>query len=146
MHTVLAEPPAFGALIKAWRARRAVLHEHHAAVAVTQGLLQIVDEEERGHFREVLAQEIVELARPVPHPDVDAAATLVAKARQALAEEGLSVSVACFEPADRPVLTDPQGILEGMAISPGSTLYAPLQAPRRKRPPTSLRPRPSWRT
>jgi molecular chaperone HtpG len=83
----------------------------HAGVLVVNAsglheadLLQIVEDEERGHFREVGAHEVVELARPVPHPDVDAAATLVTKADEALADEGLSVSVAGFEPADRPVL------------------------------------------
>jgi len=47
---------------------------------------------------------VVELARPVPHPDVPAAAALSAKARAAIAEEGLAVDVGSFEPADRPVL------------------------------------------
>ena len=44
--------------------------------------------DEHGHFREVAAAEVVELARPVPHPDVDAAAALSAKARAALADGG----------------------------------------------------------
>jgi molecular chaperone HtpG len=83
----------------------------HAGVLVVNAsglheadLLQIVDEEERGHFREVSAQDVVELARPAPHPDVDAAQTLVAKAHEALAGERLAISVASFEPTDRPVL------------------------------------------
>jgi hypothetical protein len=66
-------------------------------------LLQIVDADERGHFREVSAAEVVELAHPVPHPD-DLAQVLIAKAHDALAGEGLTIEVACFEPADRPVL------------------------------------------
>ena len=57
-----------------------------------------------GHFREVTAAEVVELARPVPHPDAPAAAALAAKARAAIAEAGLVVDVGSFEPADRPVL------------------------------------------
>jgi len=47
---------------------------------------------------------VVELARPVPHPDAPAAAALAAKARAAIAEAGLVVDVGSFEPADRPVL------------------------------------------
>jgi molecular chaperone HtpG len=67
-------------------------------------LLQIVDDVERGHFREVTAANVVELARPVPHPDVDAAEALAATATAALPGEDVEVVVASFEPADRPVL------------------------------------------
>jgi len=62
------------------------------------------DETDPGHFREVTAADVVELARPVPHPDAPAAAALAAKARAAIAEAGLVVDVGSFEPADRPVL------------------------------------------
>jgi molecular chaperone HtpG len=81
----------------------------HAGVLVVNAgglheaeLLSVV--EEPGHFREVTAAEVVELARPVPHPDAPAAAALSATARAAIAEDGLSVDVGSFEPADRPVL------------------------------------------
>ena len=81
----------------------------HAGVLVVNAgglheaeLLSVVDEP--GQFREVSAADVVELARPVPHPDVPAAGALSAKARAAIAEEGLAVDVGSFEPADRPVL------------------------------------------
>jgi len=81
----------------------------HAGVLVVNAgglheaeLLSVVDEP--GQFREVSAADVVELARPVPHPDVPAAAALSAKARAAIAQEGLTVDVGSFEPADRPVL------------------------------------------
>ena len=81
----------------------------HAGVLVVNAgglheaeLLSVVDEP--GQFREVSAADVVELARPVPHPDVPAAAALSAKVRAAIAEEGLAVDVGSFEPADRPVL------------------------------------------
>jgi molecular chaperone HtpG len=84
----------------------------HAGVLVVNAgglheaeLLSVVDDEgEPERFREVSAADVVELARPVPHPDVPAAAALSAKARAAIAEEGLAVDVGSFEPADRPVL------------------------------------------
>jgi molecular chaperone HtpG len=81
----------------------------HAGVLVVNAgglheaeLLSVV--EEPGHFREVTAADVVELARPVPYPDAPAAAALSATARAAIAEDGLSVDVGSFEPADRPVL------------------------------------------
>ena len=95
----------------------------HAGVLVVNAsglheadLLQIVDDAERSHFREVNASNVVELARPVPHPDVDAAEALAAKTRAALADEDVAVAVATFEPADRPALwwpTDPAAASAG---------------------------------
>lgn len=82
----------------------------HAGVLVVNagGLheaeLLTIANDEGGRFREVTAAEVVELARPEPHPDAPAAAALSAKARAAIAEEGLAVDVGSFEPADRPVL------------------------------------------
>ena len=124
----------------------------HAGVLVVNAsglheadLLQIVDEEERGHFREVGAQDVVELAHPTPHPDVDTAQTLVAKAREALAGERLDIGVASFEPADRPVLWWPVDTAEPpraalllnsannavkrlLTTPPGTDITAPLRA------------------
>jgi molecular chaperone HtpG len=101
----------------------------HAGVLVVNAsglheadLLQIVDEEERGHFREVGAQDVVELARPTPHPDVDTAQTLVAKAQEALTGERLEIGVAGFEPADRPVLWWPVETADPATGSPRATL------------------------
>jgi len=93
----------------------------HAGVLVVNAgglheaeLLDAVDE--HGHFREVAAAEVVELARPVPHPDLDAAAALTAKARAALADGNLGIEVGSFEPADRPVLWWPTGAGHGRMV------------------------------
>ena len=64
-------------------------------------LLRVVDEDE--HFREVTAHDVIALARPVPLADQRAVA-LIMKADRALYDEGVSVQVASFEPADRAAL------------------------------------------
>ena len=51
------------------------------------------------HFREVTAAEVVELARPVPHPDAPAAAALSATALRALYVTGLLAGRATPTPA-----------------------------------------------
>ena len=71
-------------------------------------LLQLVDDATPAHFREVTAHDVIALADPVPLDDQRAAA-LVAKAGRALHDERVSVQVASFEPADRPVLWWPAG-------------------------------------
>ena len=71
-------------------------------------LLQLVDDATPAHFREVTAHDVIALADPVPLDDQRAAA-LVAKAGRALHDERVSVQVASFEPADRPVLWWPDG-------------------------------------
>ena len=47
---------------------------------------------------------------------------LVTRAQQALADEGLAVRVACFEPADRPVLWWPAEAAESESVQPQATL------------------------
>ena len=71
-------------------------------------LLHLVDNGEDAHFREVTAHDVIALSDPVPLADHRAAA-LVAKAGQALHDEGIAVRVASFEPTDRPVLWWPAG-------------------------------------
>jgi len=71
-------------------------------------LLHLVDNGEDAHFREVTAHDVIALSDPVPLADHRAAA-LVAKAGRALHDERVSVQVASFEPADRPVLWWPAG-------------------------------------
>jgi molecular chaperone HtpG len=71
-------------------------------------LLHLVDNGDHAHFREVTAHDVIALADPVPLADHRAAA-LVAKAGQALHDEGITVRVASFEPTDRPVLWWPAG-------------------------------------
>jgi molecular chaperone HtpG len=66
-------------------------------------LLGLADGVEEGHFRDVSAREVVELARPQPLPE-HLAAPLITQAERALHDEQVSVIVAMFEPADRPVL------------------------------------------
>lgn len=83
---------------------------HSGGVVVDAGglheseLLEIVNRTEHDHFREVRAHDVATLVRLVPHPHADAAALLAARARRALRDEVLTVRVAEFEPADRPVL------------------------------------------
>lgn len=66
-------------------------------------LLRVVDDGQQAHFREVTAHEVIALADPVPLTDHRAEA-LVGKADRALHDQRVSVRVASFEPADRPVL------------------------------------------
>jgi hypothetical protein len=86
------------------------LAAHAGALVVNAGgsheaeLLQIINREEREHFREVQAREVAGLVRLTPHPDLELAVTLEGKARLALPGEAVVVQVAEFEPADRPVL------------------------------------------
>ena len=79
-------------------------------------LLRLVDDGEQAHFREVTDRDVVEMVGPVPHPDIALSRALAAKAQQALHDEDLSVEIAGFEPAERPVLwwpavvdDDPEG-------------------------------------
>jgi molecular chaperone HtpG len=67
-------------------------------------ILEIVGQEEDGHFREAQVQDVVDLADPTPYPDIELAGRLIAKAERALAGEDVFVQVASFEPSDRPVL------------------------------------------
>jgi len=67
-------------------------------------LLEMVNEGERDQFREIGSTDVVDLAKPVPYPDAEAAAALLARAEQALADERVTVRLASFEPADRPAL------------------------------------------
>ena len=83
----------------------------HAGVLVVNAsglheadLLETANKGESALFREIGARDVVELAKPVAPPDLEAAATLAARAEQALAGEQVRVQVAAFEPADRPVL------------------------------------------
>lgn len=78
-------------------------------------LLQIVNGDEREHFREVDAVDVVRMVRLRPHPAEEAAAALAVRAREALPDSSSHVRVAEFEPADRPVLWWPAG------RSPGPT-------------------------
>jgi molecular chaperone HtpG len=83
----------------------------HAGVLVVNAsglheadLLETANKGETALFREIGARDVVELAKPVAPPDLEAAATLARRAEQALAGEQVRVQVAAFEPADRPVL------------------------------------------
>jgi molecular chaperone HtpG len=83
----------------------------HAGVLVVNAsglheadLLETANKGERALFREIGARDVVELAKPVAHSDLEAASVLAARAEQALAGEQVRVQVAAFEPADRPVL------------------------------------------
>jgi molecular chaperone HtpG len=112
----------------------------HAGVLVVNAgglheaeLLSVVDEP--GQFREVSAADVVELARPVPHPDAHAAAALSAKARAAIVEEGLAVDVGSFEPADRPVLWWPTAPGHArMVLNAANRGEAATRRPARDRP------------
>ena len=83
----------------------------HAGVLVVNAsglheadLMETANKGERALFREIGARDVVELAKPVAHSDLEAASVLAARAEQALAGEQVRVQVAAFEPADRPVL------------------------------------------
>jgi len=83
----------------------------HAGVLVVNAsglheadLLETANKGETALFREIGARDVVELAKPVAPPDLEAAATLARRAEQALAGEQVRVQVAAYEPADRPVL------------------------------------------
>jgi molecular chaperone HtpG len=65
------------------------------------------DEAGPGHFREVTAADVVELARPVPHPDAPAAAALAAKARAAIAEAASSSTSGASSPPTGPCCGGP---------------------------------------
>lgn len=67
-------------------------------------LLQVINETEAEHFREIDASQIVELAKPVPHCDTEAALALIAQAEQVLDAESVTVRIASFDPTDRAVL------------------------------------------
>jgi molecular chaperone HtpG len=67
-------------------------------------LLEAVNAAEGEHFREIDARFVVDLVKPVPHDDGEAADALVARTVLALDGEDVTVRLASFDPADRPVL------------------------------------------
>ena len=83
-------------------------------------LLEIINQSEREQFREIGSADVVDLAKPVPYPDAEAAAALVGRAERALAGERITVRLAGFEPADRPALWWP-----GVAASAGGDAADP---------------------
>lgn len=69
-------------------------------------------------LRELGPGHVLELARPTPYPDSEAAARLEELGRAALADLGVEVSVASFRPADRPVLWWPGDQAQGGSRPP----------------------------
>ena len=94
-------------------------------------LLHVINTEEDGKFRETGAGEVAELVCPVPHDDSDGGdgtQVVLDAAREALADESVTVVIADFQPADRPVMWWPTGVAPdptpGRPSGPSSAVLA----------------------
>jgi hypothetical protein len=76
-------------------------------------LLQIVNGDEREHFMEVDAVDVVRMVRLRPHPDEEAAAALAVRAREAMPDGSCHVRVAEFDRPTVPSCGGPRGAPRG---------------------------------
>ena len=90
-------------------------------------LLQLVDDGEHAHFREVTAHDVIALADPVPLATSGRRRSSRRPAGRCTTRAS-SVQVASFEPADRPVLWWPAG--EHSPTTPGGCSCSTRRAPR----------------